>query len=68
MHRAVKEKLGVDYGEATADGKFILERANFCFGACHLAPMVELEHTFYGKVTPEQLSEMIDEAGAGEGH
>lgn len=64
----VREKLGIDYGEATKDGKFIVERANFCFGACHLAPMVELDHAFYGNVTPEQLLELVEEAAKNEGH
>lgn len=69
LKNAVKQKLGIDYGEATPDGKFILERANFCFGACHLMPMVEIGHTFYGNVTPEKLLELIDEAAHGEhGH
>ncbi len=68
LQRAVTEKLGINYGEATPDGKFILERANFCFGACQLTPMVELEHTFYGNVTPEQLLELIDEIAQSEGH
>ena len=70
LHRAVKEKYGIDYSEVTPDHKFILERANFCFGACQLAPMVELEHTYYGNVTPERLFGLLDEltTGEGEGH
>jgi NADH:ubiquinone oxidoreductase subunit E len=67
LHKAVKEKLGIDYGETTPDNKFILERANFCFGNCALSPMVELDHTFYSRVTPEELVELIDEIAAGGG-
>ncbi len=65
LHRAVKEKLGIDYGEVTPDKKFILERANFCFGACQLAPMAELEHTYYGHLTPDRLLGLIDEVTQG---
>lgn len=65
---AVKNKLGIDYGEATKDGKFIVERANFCFGACHLMPMVELDHVYYGNVTPERMVELIDQAEHNEHH
>ncbi len=65
LHDAVQQKLGITYGEATSDGKFVLERANFCFGACHLTPMVELDHTFYGNVTPADLSDLIDQIAAG---
>ncbi|HEX2912675.1 MAG TPA: NAD(P)H-dependent oxidoreductase subunit E [Chloroflexia bacterium] len=67
LHRAVREKYGVDYGEVTPDGKFILERANFCFGACQLMPMVEIDHTFYGNVTPERLLELIENVTKGDG-
>ncbi len=68
LHRAVKEKLGIDYGEISPDKKFVLERANFCFGNCNLAPMVEFDHTYYSHVTPEDLLELIDQAAAGSGH
>lgn len=66
--KVINQKLGIDYGQATPDGKFIVERANFCFGACHLTPMVELDHTFYGNVTPERMAQLIDEAAHSEGH
>ncbi len=70
LHQAVKAKLGIDYGQTTPDNKFVLERANFCFGNCNLAPMVEMDHAYYSHVTPEELLEMIEEAatGAGENH
>ena len=68
LHRAVKEKLGIEYGQTTPDNKFILERANYCFGACQLMPMVEIDHTFYGNVTPERLVELIDQTAQNEGH
>jgi NADH:ubiquinone oxidoreductase subunit E len=68
LHRAVKEKLGIEYGQTTPDNKFILERANYCFGACQLMPMVEIDHTFYGNVTPERLLDLIDQTARGEGH
>ncbi len=60
LARTVHEKLGIDYNEATNDHKWILERANFCFGACQLMPVVELDHTLYGNVTPQRLVELID--------
>lgn len=68
LHRTVREKLGIDYGQSTPDRKFILERANYCFGACQLMPMVEIDHTFYGNVTPERLVELIDQTANSEGH
>ena len=68
LHRSVKEKLGIDYGEVTPDHKFILERANFCFGACQLAPMAELEHTYYGNLNPERLGNLLDELATDGNH
>lgn len=35
----LKEKLGIDYGETTADGKFTLVEGE-CMGACGDAPVM----------------------------
>ena len=37
--RHLKEKLGVDFNETTADGRFTLKEGE-CFGACGDAPVV----------------------------
>ncbi len=72
LSRAVTQKLGIEYNQATPDKMWTLERANFCFGACQLMPVVELDHTLYGDMTPEKLSQLIDEVSSnpehGEGH
>lgn len=68
LAQAVLKKLGIDYTQATPDKKWVLERANFCFGACQLMPVVEIDHTIYGNVTPEQLVELIDTIGNGTEH
>jgi NADH-quinone oxidoreductase subunit E len=68
LYEAAKEKLGIDYNEITPDKKWELARANFCFGACQLAPMVEVDHTFYGHMNPEKLNILIDQVSKKEGH
>jgi NADH:ubiquinone oxidoreductase subunit E len=68
LARTITKKLGIDYNEVTPDRKWILERANFCFGACQLMPVVEIDHTIYGNVTPERLIELIDEVGNSPAH
>ncbi len=68
LARTVREKLGIDYNEATADHKWILERANFCFGACQLMPVVEIDHTIYGNVTSERIVELIGQIGQNPEH
>lgn len=68
LAQTVRKKLGIDYNEATPDKKWALERANFCFGACQLMPVVEIDHTIYGNVTPERLIELIDQMDTNPGH
>lgn len=56
----VKQKLGIDVGETTTDGKFSLE-ATRCIGACGLAPVFTVNDEVYGKATPELVDKVIDE-------
>lgn len=56
----LKEKLGIDVGQTTADGKFSIE-ATRCIGACGLAPVFTVNDEVYGKATPELLDKVIDE-------
>lgn len=61
----LKEKLGIDVGETTPDGKFSIE-ATRCIGACGLAPVFTVNDEVYGKATPELLDKVIDEYKAKE--
>lgn len=56
----VKEKLGIDVGETTPDGKFSIE-ATRCIGACGLAPVFTVNDEVYGKATPEMVEKVLDE-------
>ena len=56
----VKEKLEIDVGETTKDGKFSIE-ATRCIGACGLAPVFTVNDEVYGKATPEMVDRVIDE-------
>lgn len=56
----LKQKLGIDVGETTKDGKFSIE-ATRCIGACGLAPVFTVNGEVYGKATPELLDKVIDE-------
>ena len=56
----VKQKLAIDVGETTADGKFSLE-ATRCIGACGLAPVFTVNDEVYGKATPELVDKVIEE-------
>ncbi|MDR1041468.1 MAG: NAD(P)H-dependent oxidoreductase subunit E [Deltaproteobacteria bacterium] len=54
---AVAKSLGVPMGGTREDGKVTLEPVN-CVGACALAPVVMLDGTVYGKITPSAASRL----------
>ena len=56
----LKEKLGIDVGQTTKDGRFSIE-ATRCIGACGLAPVFTVNDEVYGNATPELLDKVIDE-------
>ena len=56
----LKEKLGIDVGETTPDGKFSIE-ATRCIGACGLAPVFTVNDEVYGKATPDLMKKVIEE-------
>ena len=52
------EKLGIEGGECTADGKFSLEVCR-CVGACGLAPVMIVAGDVYGKMTPDRVEGIL---------
>lgn len=56
----LKTKLGIDFGEVTADQKFGLQEAE-CLGACDGAPAILVNSECYMDVTPEKLDKILDE-------
>jgi len=55
----LKEKLKIDVGQTTEDGKFSLE-ATRCLGACGLAPVMVIDNTVYGKLVPEDIDKILE--------
>ena len=53
-----KEILGIDVGECTPDGKFSIE-ATRCIGACGLAPVLTVNEEVYGRLTVEDIPDII---------
>ena len=67
----LKQKLGVDFGETTADGKFTLKEGE-CMGACGDAPVLIVnDRRMCSFMSNAQLDELVDElsqaADRGEG-
>ncbi len=56
---AFKQALGgVEVSEVTPDGKFSIDCLR-CVGTCALAPVVMIGEKVYGKVTPDQVKDII---------
>lgn len=56
----LKERLNIEAGETTKDGKFSIE-ATRCVGACGLAPVFTVNGEVYGKATVQKLDKVLDE-------
>ncbi|TEB08409.1 NADP-reducing hydrogenase subunit HndA [Pelotomaculum schinkii] len=54
--------LKIKPGETTGDGKFSLETVN-CLGSCAMAPAMVIDETYYGKVTPAKVRDILNEYG-----
>jgi formate dehydrogenase subunit gamma len=59
-----EEKLGVKFGETTADARVTLE-AVYCLGLCHSSPAALLDHDrVYGMLDEVKLDALLKEAQA----
>jgi NADH-quinone oxidoreductase subunit E len=57
----LKKKLGVEYNEISADGKFTVKEGE-CFGACGDAPLVLVDNRrMCSKMNTEQIDKLIAE-------
>ncbi len=54
----VKNKLGIDFHETTADGQFSLEPV-YCLGNCACSPALQIGDEIYGRVTNASFDEII---------
>ena len=52
-------KLGIKYGETTADDRFTL-LPNCCLGTCDKAPALMIDKDLYRNVTVQQLDEILE--------
>lgn len=54
-----KERLGIEPGEVTKDGKFSIDEVR-CVGACGLAPVFMVNDEVYGNATVKLFDEVMD--------
>ena len=55
----LKQKLGIDFGETTDDGRFTLLDVQ-CLGACGEAPVIQVNNDYRTNLTIETLDELLD--------
>lgn len=58
IFNALQDKLGISGGECTPDGKFSLDACR-CIGACGLAPVITINDDVYGRLTVDELDEIL---------
>ncbi len=46
-------------GETSADGRFTLQKVE-CLGSCGTAPVVQVNHDYYEKMTVDKLNRILD--------
>ncbi len=57
----LRKRLGVEFGETTADGRYTLKEGE-CMGACGDAPMcLHNNHRMHTRLTPELVDSLLDE-------
>lgn len=54
-----KEKLGIDVGQCTQDGKFSLDACR-CIGACGLAPVIMINDDVHGRLVPDDVEGILE--------
>ncbi len=56
--RHCAEKLGINVGETTPDGRFTLSEVE-CLGSCGTAPMFQINFDYHENLTPERVDEIL---------
>ncbi|GAA4467891.1 NAD(P)H-dependent oxidoreductase subunit E [Nibrella saemangeumensis] len=60
VYAYLKQKLGIDAGETTADGLFTLKEVE-CLAACGMGPVFQIREKYYTHLTNERVDEIINE-------
>ncbi len=55
----LSQKLGIKFGETTADGRFTLKEVE-CLGACVNAPVMQIGDTYYENLSEEKIDQILD--------
>lgn len=58
VYTKLQERLGIEGGQCTSDGKFSLDACR-CIGACGLAPVMMINGDVYGRLTPDDIEGIL---------
>ena len=61
LEQHVMKRLGIGFGETTADGAITLE-AVYCLGLCACSPAAMVDEEVHGRLTPERLDALLQTA------
>jgi len=59
MIALLRQKLGIEPGQTTPDGRFTLTEVE-CLASCGSAPMMQINDDYYENLTEEKISEILD--------
>jgi len=57
----LKQKLGIDFHETTADGRYSLEPI-YCLGNCACSPAVMIGETVHGRLSADTLDALLEKS------
>ncbi|MCH8551126.1 MAG: formate dehydrogenase subunit gamma [Natronospirillum sp.] len=60
LEAAVREHLGIDWHDTSADGMVTLEPV-YCLGNCATGPAVRIDDAILGRVTPDRMRTLLDD-------
>jgi NADH:ubiquinone oxidoreductase subunit E len=55
----LRNRLGIDCGQTTADGRFTLSEVE-CLASCGTAPMMQINDDYYENLTEEKITEILE--------
>lgn len=60
LQRQIEERLSIQEGETTQDGRFTLISVE-CLGSCGTAPVVMVNDAYHENVTPQEIERLLTE-------
>lgn len=57
----IENKLNIKLGESTEDGRIYLKKEEECLAACAGGPMMQVNHVYFEKLTPEKIDKILDD-------